>query len=383
MVGMGITGPVDYAGLARHSVDGFIQALTDAAAAAYRQGGQAWRILQFAQGPAGYLFDVGGHGVPGGEDRTVLAWAELVRPSHPRDAAYQRGYPIPTSCAGRELDRGHFIPYSGGGEFGPNLFPQDRALNRGWSPEGRDFRRMEAKAAAHPGTLYFVRPRYVDATHFPAVIDVGLLDATGLTVATFHNRYDPATLSHFALPEEGLLRLILGGASTQEIGDLGEETCAGWLEGAHGAIIVALGGAGMPRQKGRQDLDIVAICGEALVAFEVKARHRSALAGRLTRAGNLPAPRLRRSIAGSRPRQGSQDYVAARLRGMVEVDAADYQGVESRGVVVDFDAFVIQQFQMDDAGRRVRPLGSPEPCQDFALEAFSRIRRHRAAPDQA
>jgi hypothetical protein len=38
-----------------------------------------------------------------------------------------------------------------GGEFGPNIFRQDRSLNRGWSQEGRRFRALEREAAAIPG----------------------------------------------------------------------------------------------------------------------------------------------------------------------------------------------------------------------------------------
>lgn len=36
-----------------------------------------------------------------------------------------------------------------------NLFFQVRALNRGWSEEGKLFRQMEQHCAAHPGTLCY------------------------------------------------------------------------------------------------------------------------------------------------------------------------------------------------------------------------------------
>jgi hypothetical protein len=383
---MGITGPLDYTGLLAksRSASGWpIEAVEDAAMAAYARHAGAPEIVEFAQGPANYLFDAGGHAAPGGEDRTVLAWAATAHPPGPRDAAYQRGYPIPAACAGRALDRGHFIPHSGGGQFGPNLFPQDRALNRGWSAEGRDFRRLEARAAAQPGTLYFIRPRYVDASYFPALLDVGLLDRSGLAVATFRNRYDRPALPPAGTPGQDALSVALGGASAQELGDLGEETCAAWLEGALDAVIVSLGGAGMPRPERRQDLDVVAICGDELIAFEVKARHRSRLAGRLTRAGNLRAPRLRRPTAGTSPRQGSQRYVADRLADIIDTSPANFDGIESRAVAVDFDACLIQQFQMDDAGRRLSPVGSPQKCRDYALQALARIGDHRAAATSA
>lgn len=62
------------------------------------------------------------------------------------------------------VDRGHLIPHLSGGEFGPNIFRQDRALNRGWSEQGKRYRALEREAAATPGTLYFGHLIYTDDT---------------------------------------------------------------------------------------------------------------------------------------------------------------------------------------------------------------------------
>lgn len=76
-----------------------------------------------------------------------------------RDAGYQRGYPLPGRLAGLPVDRGHFAPYTAGGLLGPNLFVQDRALDRGWSTGGRRHRALErTPVAGSPASLMFVSP---------------------------------------------------------------------------------------------------------------------------------------------------------------------------------------------------------------------------------
>ena len=90
------------------------------------------------------------------------------------------------------FDRGHMMPYTGGGEFGPNIFLQDRALNRGWSAQGRRYRALEIKATETPGTILFCHLTYRDETDVPMLIDLGYLSASELVVDTFINRTDIA-----------------------------------------------------------------------------------------------------------------------------------------------------------------------------------------------
>jgi hypothetical protein len=80
----------------------------------------------------------GPHG--GGLDRTAAT-------VNKRDVSYQRGFPLAADPGSLPVDRGHLIPNLSGGEFGPNIFRQDRSLNRGWSQEGRRFRALEREAA--------------------------------------------------------------------------------------------------------------------------------------------------------------------------------------------------------------------------------------------
>jgi hypothetical protein len=89
--------------------------------------------------------------------------------------AYQRGYPSPQGRAVRPLDKGHMVAHAAGGTFGPNMFPQDRDLNRGWSSEGRRFRALEREIARTPGTFFFRCLLYADDTDFPAAIELGVL----------------------------------------------------------------------------------------------------------------------------------------------------------------------------------------------------------------
>jgi hypothetical protein len=162
---------------------------------AYRSQVTDSLLLEFDD-MATFLFDQASAAGAPQADRTIAACG-LSRPGHrPRDAAYQRRYPSPEGRAERPLDKGHMVPNSAGGEFGPNIFPQDRALNRGWSPEGKRYRALERELVATPGTFFFCCLLYADDSDFPAAVELGLLRSDGLHVERFRNRFDPPVSSH-------------------------------------------------------------------------------------------------------------------------------------------------------------------------------------------
>ncbi|WP_285030657.1 hypothetical protein [Mycolicibacterium sp. lyk4-40-TYG-92] len=97
----------------------------------------------------------------------------------------------------------------------------------------------------------------------------------------------------------------LRGASSTQIGSLGEETAAILLESLYDAVIVTMGDAGMPRRGASQDLDLVVIIDGELIAYEVKTMYHSRKAFALDRAGNLATPRLRRGSGSGGFGQGS------------------------------------------------------------------------------
>lgn len=309
-------------------------------------------IVELDHGAGTYLFDNAGDSRA---ERTVLTASRPVPPAAARETAYQAGYPLPERVAGRYLDRGHFLAYSRGGLFGPNMFVQDRALNRGWSRQGRLYRALETLAVTTPNAVLFVRPHYVDDSDIPALLDLGVIDGGGKVVYRFRNRYD--------LPlhdGEDELEVALNGATNSQIGALGEEIAAAYLVQTCDATIVAMGDAGMPRTGQSQDLDLIAVVGDALVAFEVKTRFMGKTAGKRTRLGNLPRPRMRRATATFEARQGSQDYVAARLDQIIDT-GGDYAGIDVRVIAVDLRLMEIQQFKLNDSGTRLTPLAARRP----------------------
>lgn len=346
----------------------FARMLVDLIAANHRNEQLASDLVEFSHGPTTYLFDKESSLRA---ERTILAFGHPETPSADRDAAYQRGFPLAERRGERAVDRGHFIPYTAGGLFGPNLFVQDRALNRGWSREGRRYRALE-RAAVMQGarSLMFVHPHYIDDSDVPGFLTLGLVVGDHLEVDRFRNRYDQANHS-----ELDPFAIELMGATDSQIGALGEETAALLLEGL-GATIVSMGDAGLPRDEGRQDLDLLVIVDGSLVAIEVKTRHTSKSAGRLTRAGNLARPRLRRPGSPTGHRQGSQRYVAERLSAHLET-GHDYDRIDVRVIVLDFHGMLAQQFTVDDSGTRLTPLSPPQDCADAARRAFNRIIDHR------
>lgn len=330
------------------------------------------RLREFEHGPATYLF---AERSSSNDDRTLLAIGTPERPDSARESAYQRGFPLADIVGGRPTDRGHFIPYSAGGLFGPNIFRQDRALNRGWSQEGRQYRRLERQAVS-TGTaqrpIMFVHPTYIDVSDVPAFLAVGVLQGGDLTVQVFRNRFDLDSIA----PGSDHLAIALAGATNSQVGDLGEETAAIYLGEYQDATIVTMGDAGMPREAGRQDLDIVAVVDGELMAFEVKTQFLGRRAGKLTRAGDLPRPRMRPPAKPGLGRQASQSYVTARLGEVIDTGDG-FDGIEVRVIAVDLKSMLIQKFRVGDDGRRLTPIGKPTDCTNAARQALDSIVGHR------
>lgn len=185
---------VDYAGLARDlsmppAPADVGRVLLAAAAARYERVCPDCSLVQFTQSGATYLFDLASAAGAEQEDRTVAAWTVTPGAVGKRDVSYQRGFPLAADPGDPQVDRGHLIPHLSGGEFGPNIFRQDRALNRGWSDEGRRFRALEREAASGPGTFYFGHLLYEDDTAYPMEIEIGILRSGMLHVERFQNRF--------------------------------------------------------------------------------------------------------------------------------------------------------------------------------------------------
>lgn len=177
--------PVDAASLGT----ALLKALADRYHAEHSTG---TAICEFEQSGATYAFDLASSAELPQEDRTIAAWALTPDIVLKRDTTYQRGFPMtPASADASPVDRGHLIPHLSGGEYGPNIFRQDRALNRGWSAQGKRYRSLEREAAAVPGTFYFANLIYADDSAFPSEIETGLLRNGALHVERFDNR--PAT----------------------------------------------------------------------------------------------------------------------------------------------------------------------------------------------
>jgi hypothetical protein len=155
----------------------------------YRSQVPASMLLEFKD-VATFLFDQASATGAAQADRTIAAWGLSRSERRRRDAAYQRGYPSPAGRAERSLDKGHMVAHSAGGEFGPNIFPQDRALNRGWSAEGKRYRALEREIVATPKAFFFCCLLYADDSDFPAAVELGLLRTSGLHVERFRNRFD-------------------------------------------------------------------------------------------------------------------------------------------------------------------------------------------------
>jgi hypothetical protein len=173
-----------------------------------------------------YLFDLAGSlsgGTPDGHAPRVVGVWGLSRPGGSgRDHSRMRGHPRP----GRhDDDRGHLISCAAGGGYDINLVPMDAALNRGLSLSGARFRALERKAAAVPGTLFFIRPVFCDGTDRPARFEAGVQDGEELVVGRFENTSGPATAMPMAALRQaapfplapGVVEDCLGPAATDAL----------------------------------------------------------------------------------------------------------------------------------------------------------------------
>jgi hypothetical protein len=145
-------------------------------------------LYEIKQAGGRYWFDLASPADLPQEDRTVAGWAITPTDIRARDSTYQRGFPMAPDD-GSPVDRGHLIPHLSGGEFGPNIFRQDRALNRGWSEQGKRYRALERAAAGTPGALSFGHLLYDDETAYPKQIEIAVLvPGAALRVEQFDNR---------------------------------------------------------------------------------------------------------------------------------------------------------------------------------------------------
>lgn len=126
------------------------------------------------------------------EDRLVGGYGRSTGIVGERGTSRLRGWVGPTEkYLGPGRDKGHVFGRALGGRVDGleiNLFSQARALNRGWSAEGKRFRKMEQYCAAHPGTFCWFRPRYNDLLSCPVTVEFGVLLPEGeLWVEEFLN----------------------------------------------------------------------------------------------------------------------------------------------------------------------------------------------------
>jgi hypothetical protein len=181
-----------------------LNALSDEWFRAYkRQSGRVTNVTDMAANGFVFMFDLEGSDhcdgrgpqPPGMFPRVVAAYGLSQPPEHGResDDTRMRRWMGPTQeVFGTGWDKGHFIAFSIGGEISgseTNVFSHRRELNRGWSEEGKRFRRFEQFAAEHPGTLFFHRPIYLSESATPDWLEVGVVrEDLSLWCEAFDNR---------------------------------------------------------------------------------------------------------------------------------------------------------------------------------------------------
>jgi len=113
------------------------------------------------------------------ESRIVAVYGKSDPQKRKRDDGRFKGWLGKTEkIFGISWDKGHFIANSIGGVIDGveiNAFPQNRSLNRGWSDQGKVYRKMEDYCFNNPGIFCFSRPIYFDESFRPSLLEYGLL----------------------------------------------------------------------------------------------------------------------------------------------------------------------------------------------------------------
>lgn len=168
--------------MSRHPTDfaAMAQVLSGWVAVNYRRRWGSQRVIDdFDFGPFTYLFDssLDGRTDPDAPDtRLLAAWGRADPTAGFGDRRTLRRFPLPPG-AGR--DRGHLIAMSAGAGDYVNLVPQDSALNRGHSSEGKRWRQLEESIVRDPGAFVFVAVHYDDVTDIPTAFDYLVVHTNG------------------------------------------------------------------------------------------------------------------------------------------------------------------------------------------------------------
>jgi hypothetical protein len=152
-------------------------------------------LMRFRHGTFEYLCDVYSQlemtgSIPYDQtvhDRVIGVFGKSSRAKETRNAKRTR-LQLSEELEGTGRDDGHFMARSIGGGLDTNLFSQNRLLNRGWSSQGKIYRRMEKYCRDQEGTFCFSRPIYADGSNVPRWLEFGVLknDET-LWVEVFDN----------------------------------------------------------------------------------------------------------------------------------------------------------------------------------------------------
>lgn len=188
-------------------------------------------IMRVTHGGFEYLFDHSSELVAQGviaeggavEDRIVAVHGLSQIVSDKRRDSLMRKHPLgpvdfirahSTDHSSSRYDKGHFIGHTLGGMLHMNLFPQSKEINRGWSENGKVYRRMENYCQTHPDTYCFSRPIYSGLSGHPQVIEFGVLKSDGsLWVTDFQNCDDSEEMAQI----ERLFRAKIAGADREHL----------------------------------------------------------------------------------------------------------------------------------------------------------------------
>lgn len=147
-------------------------------------------IMQFPEHGFIYLYDHASANSNNVEDRIVVAYGRSIENDHNRDKNRIKGFlgsglDIPGKG---KFDKGHVLAHGMGGGLDQNLFPQRPELNRGISPAGKIYRKIEKYASDHLGTFVFSRKIYNDDSWVPSSLEYGVLNSDNeLWVEWFEN----------------------------------------------------------------------------------------------------------------------------------------------------------------------------------------------------
>jgi len=164
----------------------YLARLFNDAIEAYDQAVPDSQVVTFTLSLVTFAFDLAAN--ENREPRPVAAYAKVIPAAPVRDRSRQARHPLEPGLVAAGYDRGHLVAHASGGGLDANIFAQAAHVNRGRSPQGKRYRRLETLAARCADGVLLHRLIYGDGSTVPDLTELTVFAEGRIRAGVFDNR---------------------------------------------------------------------------------------------------------------------------------------------------------------------------------------------------